>query len=84
MSGQTDIIYKKPIAIKTGDIYRLLRMLPDGTHISRDEIYELCKAYSHKDVKNALEQLTEAELIIKSEDGGSYSLNPNKRIKEKR
>ena len=84
MSGQRTIIYKKPIAKKAARVYNLIEALPIGSYISRDEIYELCKAYSHKDVKNALEQLTEAELIIKSEDGGSYSLNPNKHIKEKR
>ena len=84
MSGQRTIIFKKPIAKKAARVYNLIESLPKGTHISRDEIYELCKAYDHDEVNYALNQLTEAELIIKSEDGGSYSLNPNKRIKEQR
>ena len=84
MSGQRTIIYKKPIAKKAARVYNLLEALPTGSHKSREEIYEICKAYSHKDVKNALEQLIEAELVIYSEDGKTYSLNPNKRIKEKR
>ena len=81
MSGQRTIIFKKPIAKKAARVYNLLEALPTGSHKSREEIYEICKAYSHKDVKNALEQLIEAELVTYHDDTNTYLLNPNKRIK---
>ena len=81
MSGQRTIIYKKPIAKKAARVYNLLEALPTGSHKSREEIYEICKAYSHDDVNFALAQLVEAELVIYSEDTKTYLLNPSKRIK---
>ena len=81
MSGQTDIIYKKPISEKASKVYNILESLPTGSHKSREEIYEICKAYCHDDVNFALAQLVEAELVIYSEDTKTYLLNPSKRIK---
>ena len=83
MSGQRTIIFKKPIGKKAARVYNLLEALPTGSHKSREEIYEICKAYSHDDVNFALEQLIEADLITYSAEKGIYSLNPYKRIKEK-
>ncbi len=57
MSGQKDIIYKKPIAFKVAIVYSLLITLPKGSHMSLNKIYELCKSYSHEEVDYALEQL---------------------------
>ena len=87
MSGQTDIIYKKPIAFKAAIVYGLLKSqnTPSGSKWSLKEIHTLCKDYySDRDVDYALEQLTDAELITYSAENGIYSLNPNKRIKEQR